>query len=700
MERLLNEYVTYRIDECRNVQSNVRRWLDTTGDLSLSYVGKSLGKAMRDDLEEIICRVSIMRNELLNNAGACLGSTNQHTKKYFHRFLDVLFLSKMIVTEATRQKAMVDTIDYCIEKLDDIDFDKLNKMDLIDLDFFSSLFDGYIDEQILSLKTILGTKRSFFIEPRLLRGEESVGSSTALKPALNPTIPGLPRIEAIRAGFSNDAFSITGRQIWNLFLHDLNREGGSIKGIGGGISKNISAQMNKLNDSPVRSRAGNKFISRIKGGFFIGRCNSSYLNVLENFSVGSDKKAISSDIISSIHPQLSDSLSSNLSKQTAWKAAGHLLTPTQFISSNLHESATTVTHLDGLPNSISDLNGLLASLNSSPREAIDSSLSSCSNDGVFSEEASVNSDWRSNHQRPQPRWNLVLDQVNSEKFVKDGLDPRNDGSTSNRVCRNGLSIGYFWEPEELDTPYWLLRFSLCNDVTSRFLAGSIGKEVPHEDAGFADSSAREEATRLSHFTNFNELSKDLNKYKISWIFWRDSMGEKWSLLRDYIPLFFTPTWWRYFYDLIRETYPEIVLKISYDSNHELPRICEGIAKDLVGSAKGYLLRSLQRLGLRFENNSIRTLSSEIDLLIPEKIPDEVEMSHPGEWSVSQFSDRPIFYCCILSILFVLALLKYPLSAVSGFNSFHSWKRFDTIEYLTDPMRGSYLKKVMYSPPTS
>nr|AYW15378.1 Ycf2 [Jamesonia brasiliensis]AYW15394.1 Ycf2 [Jamesonia brasiliensis] len=693
VERLLNEYITSQIDECKNVQSNVHRWLDTTGGLSLSPVEKSMGKEMRNDLEEFICRVSIMKNELLTKTGACLGSTNQQTKKYF-RFLDLLFLSKMIVAEATHQKAMIDTIDYCIEKLDDIDFDKLNKMDLIDFDFLSSLFDGDIDEQILSLKTILRRKRSFFIEPRLLRGQESVGPSTALKSA--PTIPGLPRIEAIRAGFSNDAFSITRWQFWNLFLHDLNREGGSIKDIGGGISKNNSDQINKINDSPVRSRARNKFISKIKGGFFIGRCNSSYLNVLENFSGGSNEKAISSESISSIHTQLSNSLSSNFSKQIAWKAAGHLLKPIQVISSNLHESATIVTRLDGLPNSISDLNGLLASLNSSPCEVIDSSLSSCSNDDFFSEEVSVNS---SDHQRPQPRWNLVLDQANSKKFVKDGLDPRN-GSTRNRVYQNGVSLGYFWEPEELDTPYWLLKFSLCNDVISRFLAGSIGKEVPPEDARFADSSAREEATCLSYFTNSNEFSKDLNKYRISWIFWRDSMDEKWSLLRDYIPLFFTPTWWKYFYDLIRETYPEIVLKLSYDSNHDLPRIWEGIAKDLVGGAKGYLLRNLQRLGLRFENNSIRTLLSGIDLLILEEIPDEPEMSHPGEWPVSQFSNRTIFYCCILSILFVLALLKHPLSAVSGSNFFRSWKRFDTIEYLTDPMRGSYLKKVMYSPPTS
>nr|YP_009547340.1 Ycf2 [Adiantum tricholepis]YP_009547357.1 Ycf2 [Adiantum tricholepis]AYW14996.1 Ycf2 [Adiantum tricholepis]AYW15013.1 Ycf2 [Adiantum tricholepis] len=699
VERLSNEYVTSRIDECRNVQSNVHRWLDATGNLSLLPVGKFLGEAMKYDLEELICRVSIVGNELLNNTGVSLRSANRHTKKYFPRFLDVLFLSEMIVAEVTRQKTLIDTIDYCIQKWDDIDFEKLNKMDRIEFDFFSSLFSDYIDEQILLFKTILEERRSFLVESRLLTSEKSVGSSTALKPASNSTFPGLPRIEAIRAEFSSEALSIMGRQIWNLFVYDLSREGNSIRNIDGGIPKNISDQMDEINDSPIRSRAGNNFIPRIGRFFFIGNCSSSYLNLLENFSVGFGKKPISSDIISFSHPQLSDSLSSNFSKQTAGEVAGHLLTPIQFISPNLHESATIVTHLDGLPNFISDLNGLLASLNSSPREATDSFLSSCSKDGVYLEEASVNSDSWSDHQRTQPRRNLVLDRVNSEKFVEDGLDSRN-GSPRSRVYENGLSIEYFWEPEDLDAPYWLLRFSLCNDVTSIFLAGSIGEEVPRKDAGFADSSAQEEATRPSHFINFNELSEDLNRYKISWIFWKDSIGEKWSLLGDYIPLFFTPTWWRYFCDLIRETYPEIVLKISYDSNHDLPRISEGIARDLVDGAKGYLLQNLRRLGLRFGNNPINTLSSETDLLILEKITDEAEMLHPGEWSVSQFSNRPISYCCILSILFVLASLKHPLSAVSGSNSFHSWKRFDTIEYLTDPIRGSYLRKVMYSPPTS
>ena len=673
----MNEYITFQIYEYRNVQSNVHRWLDTTGDSSFPPVGEVL----KYDLEESICRVSIIRNELLSNIGVSLGSNNQQNERDFHRFLNAFFLSKMIVAEVTRQKALIYTIDYCIEKLNDIDLEKLNKIDLMKLDLLSSLFDGYIDEQILFLKTILERKKSLFIESKLLMSKKSVGSSTELEPAVNPPSLGLPRIESIRAGFSNDDLSIAERQFWNPFLHDLNRGGGSTKDIGGNISRYISDQVNKLNfidDLPIRNCAGSNFIPRIKRDFFIGRCNSSYLNVLENFYASSEDQTISSSIISFIHPQLSDSLSSNLSKQTAGEVAGHVLTPIQFILSNLHESTALVTHSDGLSNSISDLKRLLASLNSSPRETIESFLYSCSSTGVYLGKTSRNSE-SSSDRRPQYRpKNMVLD----------------------RVYQKNLSIRYFWEPEEMETSYWSLRLPLCSDVVSRSLAESIGKEVAPEDTDYADQSIRKEAVRPSHFINFNELLKDLNRYKISWIFWKDNIGEKWSLFRDYIPWFFTPTWWRYFYDLVRETYPEIVLKISYDSNHHFPRIYKRIAEDVVDGAKAYLFQRLQSLGLRFDNDSINTIVSEISLLIFEEIPDEAEILHSGGWSVSQFSNRSIFYYFILSVLIVLVLFKHLLSAVSGFNFFHLWKRFNTIEYLTDPTRGSYLKEVMYSPSTS
>nr|YP_010308045.1 conserved hypothetical chloroplast protein Ycf2 [Microlepia speluncae]YP_010308061.1 conserved hypothetical chloroplast protein Ycf2 [Microlepia speluncae]ULU27966.1 conserved hypothetical chloroplast protein Ycf2 [Microlepia speluncae]ULU27967.1 conserved hypothetical chloroplast protein Ycf2 [Microlepia speluncae] len=702
VERLLNECITPRFDGYSNVQSNVHRWLDTAEDSPLSPVGEVLLEG-KYDLEESNYRVSIVRDELLTSIGASLGSTNQHNENYFHRFLNVSFLYKMIVAEVTRQKTLIDTIDYCIEKLNDIDLEKLNKIDLVKLDFLSSLFDGYIDEQILFLKTILERKKSLFIESRLLMSKKSVGSSIALEPAVNPTSLGLPRIESIPAGFSNDALSIMGRPFWTLLLHDLNRGGGSTRDIGGSILRYISEGVNQLNfldNSPIRNCARSNFISRIRRDFFIGKCSSSYLNVLENFSVGSDDEAISSNIISSIDSQLSDSLSSNSSKQTAGEIADYVLTPIQFISPNLHESATLVTHSDGLSKSISDLKRLLASLNSSPRETIDSFLSLCSGDVVDLEKTSINSDsWSDRRPQPRPK-NLALERVNSEKFIEDGSDSKN-GSTKNRVYQSDLSIRYFWELEKLETLYWSLRlpFCFCSDVTSRSLARSIGKEVPHEDTEFADLSIRKEAIRPSHFINFNELSKDLNRYKTSWIFWKDNIGEKWSLFIDYIPWFLTPAWWRYFYDPTRETYPEIVLKINYDSNHNLPRIYKRIAEDVVDGAKAYLLRSLQSLGLRFGNNSIHTILSEVDLLILEEIPDEAEMLHSGGWSVSQFSNRSISYSFVLSILIVLVLFKHPLSAVSGSNSFQSWRRFDIIEYLTDPKRRSYLRKVMYLPST-
>lgn len=671
-ERLLNKYIRSKQYEYKDVQSNAHRWLDTAEHSSSFPVREVL------NLEESIDRVSILRNQLLNNFGVSLGSNNQQSKKHFHRFLNVLFIYKMIVAEITRHNVLIDTIDYCIEKLNSIDIEKLNKIDPMKLDLLSSVFDGYIDEQIPFLKTILDRKRSLFIESKLLISEKLIGSLTELEPVVNPTSLGLPRTKSI---FSNDAFFITGRHLWNLFLDDLNRGGGSTIDRSGDLSRYISDQVDKLNfldDSPIRDFAGSNSIPKIRRDLFLGKCNGSYLNVLENFYVGSKDEIISSNSISFLHPQLSDSLSSNLSKQTAGEVADHAFKPIQPILSNLHESTALAIHSDGLSNPISDLKRLLASLNLSLGKTIESSLDLCSSSRVYLDKAPINSD-SSSDRRSQPRLkNLVLD----------------------RAYQKDLSIKYFWEPEEFETSYWSLRLPLCNDLTSRSLAESIGKGVAYEDTGFADQPIWKGATRAFHSINLNESLKDLNRYKISWIFWKDNIGEKWSLFRDYIPWFFTPTWWGYFYDLIRKTYPEIVLKISYDSIHNFPRIYKRMAEDVVDGTKAYLFQKLQTLGLRFDNNSINTLVSEIGLLILEEIPDEAEILHSGGWSVSQFYNRSILYYFSLSVAIVLALFKNPLSAVLGSNFFHSWKRFNTIEYLTDPTRGSYLKEVMHSPSTS
>ena len=565
VERLLNEYSTNQIDKCKNVQSNAHSWLNTIGDSSLSPVGKVL----KYDLDKSICRVSLIRNKFLSNSSVSLGNKNQQNEKDFHRFLTVFFLYKVIVAKPTCQKDVIYSMDYCIERLNKftaltVGLAEFNKIDLMIYNSLLYYLQYSSNEKMLLLKTILEREKSLFLESKLLVSEKSVGSSTELEPAVNPTSIGLPRIEPIRAGFSSNALSITGKQFWNLFLHDLNRGGGSARDIGRTTSRYIYDQVNKLNfldDSPVRNCAGSNFIPKMRRNpFFIGRCNSSYLDVLENFYAGSEDEAISSKIISFIHPQLSDSLSSNFSKQ----AAGE---PIQLLLFNLHKSAALVTHSDGLSYSISDLKRLLASLNSSPRETIESFSYLCSSDRVSLEEMSKNSgSWSDRRPRYRSK-NLLLD----------------------RVYQKNLSIRYFWEPEEMKTSYWSLRLPLCDDVTPRSLAESIVKEVAHEDTDFADQFLWKEATRSSHFINFNELLKDLTRYKISWIFWKNNIGEKWSLFLDYIPWFFTPTWWRYFYDLIRETYPEIVLKISYDLTHDFSRISKVIAEDVVDGAKAYLL---------------------------------------------------------------------------------------------------------------
>lgn len=87
-----------------------------------------------------------MRNKLLNSIGTSINNTTQNNEKYPHRFLNVLFLYKMIVTEVTRQEVLIDTIDYCIDKLNDIDLSMLDPL--------SSLLDIDIDEQISFLKRI------------------------------------------------------------------------------------------------------------------------------------------------------------------------------------------------------------------------------------------------------------------------------------------------------------------------------------------------------------------------------------------------------------------------------------------------------------------------------------------------------------------------------------------------------------------
>jgi hypothetical protein len=686
-------YFAFQIDEYRDVQSNAHGWLDTIGDSSFSSFGR-VSLKLKYDLDKSICGVSKTRSELLGSVGTSINKITRNNEKYPHRFLNVLLLYKTIVTEVTRQKFVIDTIDYYTEKLNPIGLSKLNRLSKL-------LGIKTKAAQISFLKRrILEGKNGLIVESRsLIVDKKSIGSSISLEPAGNPPLVGLPHIESTRTRLSNDVLSTTGRQIWNLLLDSSSRGRGSNKDINESISRYISDEANtpKLlehSNSPVWDCARSNFIPRIKRDFFIGRCSSSYPNALENPYVDSKNEVVSYNTISSIQSQLSNSLSPSLLKRTEGEeTVGHVPTTVQLIPSNPQKPATSSSTRSDRIFPFLDLKRLLSGLSSSPHETRDSFLSSCSSHGIRLGKTLRNYN-PSADRRPRPRpKSLGLDQVDLEKPIEDGSDSGNF-LTQNRFYQNDSSIGSFWEPEELKMLYWSLRFSLRNDVTSRSLIGLTGKKVSHEDTKIVDPYVRKEPIRPFHLINFNEFSKGLNEYKISLIFWKDNIFENWSLFREYIPWFFTPNWWRYFYDLIGETYPEVVHKISDDPNYPLPRIYKRIYEG-VYRAKTY---SSQSLRLRFKNDSTNKRLSKIDLILFKEFPNETKMSH-SRWLVSQFSNKLILSYFVLSVLYVLALSKYLLSAVSGSNSLHSWKRFNTIGYLIDPMRGSYSEKGISSPST-
>ena len=68
---------------------------------------------------------------------------------------------------------------------------------------------------------------------------------------------------------------------------------------------------------------------RIKRDFFIGRCSSSYPKVLENPYVDSNNEVVYYNTISSIQPQLSNSLVTRSTKGRKWLVM--YLLPTTFI---------------------------------------------------------------------------------------------------------------------------------------------------------------------------------------------------------------------------------------------------------------------------------------------------------------------------------------------------------------------------------
>nr|YP_010958389.1 conserved hypothetical protein ycf2 [Vandenboschia auriculata]ALO81807.1 conserved hypothetical protein ycf2 [Vandenboschia auriculata] len=278
-----------------------------------------------------------------------------------------------------------------------------------------------------------------------------------------------------------------------------------------------------------------------------------------------------------------------------------------------------------------------------------------------------------------------------EKSMKQRLNLGNN-LIENQSFHNPFDfhIVSLFEPRVPEVFYWFKRLSLHKNIASIFLPRT---KSLYKDPIFGDINTyiRDEPSHTSYIVNFNGLSRYLISYRFRWIFWRNGSCQKWDLFREYMPWFFTSNWWKYFYNLIVETYPEIVLNLSDQFNSNLINKVSDNTKNAIV----YLLADLR---LIFGRGSIKKILARLDLIILKELTNQTK-TICSRWSVFRCLNKPILSYYLLSIVVVLLFINHSLSVALGLDSFHLWNQFHTIRYLIDPMRSLYLKKVMYSPST-
>lgn len=692
MQRLCKELLVSKFHEYTDVKSGVRRCLDTIRDLSFPPYGKSL-VVTKSDLEGIGCRMSKIRSELLDNTN-CTNSTREN-EEYSRKFS---FLYRVFIPDIIHGEVMVDTISYLARKLDNMNYPILRFL-------ISSLdIDGNIQifRQIFQKNIEIFTKSGLF----WLVDGSSTGAPPPPEAAFNPSSIELSCIKYIGTNHLNDAPPATATHNRNLLRDDFKHETG-LDGNSDSILESISIEVNRLNPiyNPhllVSLCAGQGLAFINKSNFFVGRGIRSYSDILDNYQMGPDKEFIlphgmisfnRRDVVSPVQSQVSDSLLAKFCQRTEEGIIDRVVATDRSTSSCSGESKTSPSvDPDPFTNPIPTFEGLLTE--SKLQEMVDLSLSSCSICGNDSEETFTNSDrfvWRPRPCTKESGLNRVDSQVHFKNSIRSGSSPRID-LIANISDQKDLSLFYSVESEKLKILYWSERFSSRGGVALRSLTRLIESKVLYENTKLSDISVREQPIRRPSLIAFGQLSKNLTKYQISRIVWGGSICGKWNLFREYIPWFFTPNWWKYLYELIMDTYPEIVLRLSDDLNYNFPEITE----KFVDNVNKYIAYWSASFRLRFGSDSIDKILARIDQFIPTKMSSLKNMSD-SRWSLCG-PKTTLISSYLLSILFLFIFIKNYLPAASGSNFLYLWKRSNTIGYLIDPMRGFYLDKVLHSPP--
>nr|AOV84669.1 conserved hypothetical protein ycf2 [Actinostachys pennula]AOV84670.1 conserved hypothetical protein ycf2 [Actinostachys pennula] len=697
-KRLLIERIPFEINDYVNGESGVCGNLGTTINLYFPLPGRRFAE-FKYNLDASIRGVWTRKNRFLtSHIGTNLEATTGRDERSFHQSANVSFIYKCVFPRIL-YRVLTNAIDYFVDKVNGPDDTRINSLFLFDF----NLLDIY--EKVSVVKGILEEKYHFFMDSGSLVDEESGGSSIPLTHPVDLLPIGSSGIRSTRA-FSGDPPYIMAEQDWNLSSDNWSHGEKLKRGFEGRfLDRVITWDFPNRSHLSLSNRAERDSLPKF--GIVRVRDNkhgNSYSHFLDKFCVGSSHQVGScfgigflgmERIVSSIQSHVSDSLLPGTLQLTEGETNHYILTTIQFTLSDLDKLVTfsLLTHSDRRFNLLLNLRRLLSTPSSFFHETRDSCFFTRNGNRNSLKQTLGNNklltDWRSQTHAK----NLSSDRVDLNK--SSGGSGSASSFIENQFDRNDSFIRSFGELRELETPYQSKRISLFRlSTASKSFTGLLAKGVLHEDTKSVNSYMGEKPVCASHRIDLRDLLNELIDYKISWIFWKDNIWEKWRLFGEYIPWFFTPTWWKYFHDLMRNTYLEMVLKMNEDSHYHIPSIAKRTTETMDG-ARSYLLG---RLASRFRNDSIIDVLSKLDFFLVEEITNQMKVSYSGWSTILKFSKTSIPSQLALFILLVLVSFKSIWPVVSGFDSFSLWKRFAMIGYSKDPMRRSYLEKVIYYPP--
>ncbi len=190
---------------------------------------------------------------------------------------------------------------------------------------------------------------------------------------------------------------------------------------------------------------------------------------------------------------------------------------------------------------------------------------------------------------------------------------------------------------------------------------------------------------LSFTKNSNKLISQKKIFKTSNFFLKCIFFE------NYIPWFFTFKWWKYFQNLVLNSFSELLLNINDQFNYILPTILGNKIKNL-----DYLLKNLlSTLKNKFLGNSFKIWN----LRLLKQINNQ-HKNQENEWlwfSLSLIKKWNIQYITIISLIICgyFIFQKY-FSTLLGSDYFELWGYFEIIRYLIDSSRGIYLDNLTHN----